>query len=166
MSFWEENNAIPVEQAEGDSMMAEMRESLLANLGQTIDAICKRNMQQMSKASRMAAENTILWMVKQICRHTLERHPGETEFVYEQADILVNSFFGQPNVSLKVLQCINEMKSEAAKTRQQMDQEAHRLDMELRQAGVPHTNNVQNLFESNSVKGNGKMNVGGGTISL
>ena len=64
MSFWEENNAIPVEQAEGDSMMAEMRESLLANLGQTIDAICKGNMQQMAKASRMAAENTILWVVK------------------------------------------------------------------------------------------------------
>ena len=166
MSFWEENNAIPVEQAEGDSMMAEMRESLLANLGQTIDAICKGNMQQMAKASRMAAENTILWMVKQICRKTLERHPGETEFVNEQADILVNSFFGQPNVSLKVLQCINEMKSEAVQTKQRMDQEAHRLDMELRQAGVPHTHNVQNLFGSNSVKGDGNMNVGGGTISL
>ena len=166
MSFWEENNAIPVEQAEGDSMMAEMRESLLDKLGQTIDAICKGNMLQMTKASRMAAENTILWMVKQICQKTLERHPGETEIVNEQADILVNSFFCFSNVSLKVLQCINEMKSEAAKTRQQMDQEAHRRDMELRQAGVPHTNNVQNLFESNSVKGNGKMNVGGGTISL
>ena len=166
MSFWEENNAIPVEQAEGDIMMAEMRESLLANLGQTIDAICKGNMQQMAKASRMAAENTILWMVKQICRKTLERHPGETEFVNEQADILVNSFFGQPNVSLKVLQCINEMKSEAVQTKQRMEQEAHRLDMELRQAGVPHTHNVQNLFGSNAVKGEGNMNVGGGTISL
>jgi hypothetical protein len=100
------------------------------------------------------------------CRHTLERHPGETEFVYEQADILVNSFFGQPNVSLKVLQCINEMKAEAAQTKQRMEQEAHRLDMELRQAGVPHTHNVQNLFGSNAVKGEGNMNVGGGTISL
>ena len=55
MSFWEENNAIPVEQAEGDIMMAEMRESLLANLGQTIDAICKRNMQQMAKPSANTA---------------------------------------------------------------------------------------------------------------
>mgnify|MGYP003311762371 CR=1 FL=1 len=54
MSFWEENNAIPVEQAEGDIMMAEMRESLLANLGQTIDAICKGNMQQMAQQQAAA----------------------------------------------------------------------------------------------------------------
>ena len=165
MEIWDENT-MPTEQVDNDAVMAEIRESLLANLGQTIDGICKGTMQQMVKASRMSAENTLLWMVKQICRLTLERHPGDTKFVNEQADILVNSLFGQPNVSLKTMQCINEMKSEAAKTRQQMDQEAHRLDMELRQAGVPHTNNVQNLFESNSVKGNGKMNVGGGTISL
>ena len=165
MEIWNENT-MPTEQVDNDAVMAEIRESLLANLGQTIDGICKGTMQQMVKASRMSAENTLLWMVKQICRLTLERHPGDTKFVNEQADILVNSLFGQPNVSLKTMQCINEMKSEAAKTRQQMDQEAHRLDMELRQAGVPHTNNVQNLFESNSVKGNGKMNVGGGTISL
>ena len=165
MDTWD-NSTMPAEQAEGDAIMKEMRESLLANLGQTIDAICKGNMQQMAKASRMSAENTLVWMVQKICRQTLERHPGDTEFVGEQADILVNALFGQPNVSMKVLQCINEMKAEAAKTRQQMEQEAHRLDMELRQAVVPHTHNVQNLFGSNAVKGEGNMNVGGGTISL
>ena len=165
MDVWD-NNTMPAGQAEGDAMMKEVRESLLANLGQTIDAICKGTMQQMTKASRMSAENTLTWMVDRICRLTLERHPGDTEFVNEQADILVNSLFGQPNVSMKVLQCINGMKAEAARTRQQMEQEEHRRDVELRQAGVPKTQNVQNLFGRNSVQGEGNMNVGGGSISM
>ena len=114
----------------------------------------------------MSAENTILWIVDRICRQTLDRHPGDTEFVYEQADIFVNALFGQPNVSLKVMQCINDMKAEATKTRQQMEQVAHLRDMELRKAGGRQTKNVQNLFGSNAVKGEGNMNVGGGTISL
>ena len=122
--------------------------------------------QQMAKASRMSAENTILWIVDRICRQTLDRHPGDTEFVYEQADIFVNALFGQPNVSLKVMQCINDMKAEATKTRQQMEQVAHLRDMELRKAGGQQTKNVQNLFGSNSVKGEGNMNVGGGSISM
>ena len=99
MEIWDENT-MPTEQVDNDAVMAEIRESLLANLGQTIDGICKGTMQQMVKASRMSAENTLLWMVKQICRLTLERHPGDTKFVNEQADILVNSLFGQPNVSI------------------------------------------------------------------
>lgn len=165
MDAWD-NNTIPAEQADNDALMANIRESLLANLGQTIDAICKGTMQQMAKASRMSADNTMLWVVQRICRQTLERHPGDTEFVYEQADIFVNALFGQPNVSMKVLQCINDMKAEAAKTRQQMEQEAHRRDVELRQAGVPKTQNVQNLFGRNSVQGEGNMNVGGGSISM
>lgn len=165
MEIWDENT-MPTEQVDNDAVMAEIRESLLANLGQTIDGICKGTMQQMVKASRMSAENTLLWMVKQICRLTLERHPGDTKFVNEQADILVNSLFGQPNVSFKILQCINDMKSEALRTKQQMELEAHRLDVERRQAGVPQTNNVQNLFGRDSVKGEGNMNVGGGSISV
>lgn len=165
MDTWD-NNTIPAEQADNDALMANIRESLLANLGQTIDAICKGTMQQMAKASRMSADNTMLWVVQRICRQTLERHPGDTDFVYEQADIFVNALFGQPNVSMKVLQCINDMKAEAAKTRQQMEQEAHRRDVELRQAGVPKTQNVQNLFGRNSVQGEGNMNVGGGSISM
>ena len=146
--------------------MAQIREPLLSNLGQAVEAICKGTIQQMAKASRMSAENTILWIVDRICRQTLDRHPGDTEFVYEQADIFVNALFGQPNVSLKVMQCINDMKAEATKTRQQMEQVAHLRDMELRKAGGQQTKNVQNLFGSNSVKGEGNMNVGGGTISL
>lgn len=165
MDAWD-NNTVPAGQADNDALMANIRESLLANLGQTIDAICKGTMQQMAKASRMSAENTVLWIVDRICRQTLDRHPGDTEFVYEQADIFVNALFGQPNVSLKVMQCINEMKSEAARTKQQMEQESHRRDVELLQAGVPQTKNVQNLFGSNSVKGEGNMNVGGGSISM
>ena len=165
MEIWDENT-MPTEQVDNDAVMAEIRESLLANLGQTIDGICKGTMQQMVKASRMSAENTLLWMVKQICRLTLERHPGDTKFVNEQADILVNSLFGQPNVSFKILQCINDMKSEALRTKQQMELEAHRLDVERRQAGVPQTNNVQNLFGRDAVKGEGNMNVGGGSISV
>lgn len=166
MNFWEDNNTMPAEQAEGDIMMKEVRESLLANLGQTIDTICKGTMQQMAKASRMSAENTLLWMVERICRLTLERHPADTEFVGEQADILVNALFGQPNVSMKVMQCINQMKTEAAGARLQMEQEAHQRDVELLQAGGPKTQNVQNLFGRNSVQGEGNMNVGGGTISV
>ena len=146
--------------------MAQIREPLLSNLGQAIEAICKGTIQQMAKASRMSAENTILWIVDRICRQTLDRHPGDTEFVYEQADIFVNALFGQPNVSLKVMQCINDMKAEATKTRQQMEQVAHLRDMELRKAGGQQTKNVQNLFGSNSVKGEGNMNVGGGSISM
>ena len=146
--------------------MAQIREPLLSNLGQAVEAICKGTIQQMAKASRMSAENTILWIVDRICRQTLDRHPGDTEFVYEQADIFVNALFGQPNVSLKVMQCINDMKAEATKTRQQMEQVAHLRDMELRKAGGQQTKNVQNLFGSNAVKGEGNMNVGGGTISL
>ena len=146
--------------------MAQIREPLLSNLGQTVEAICKGTIQQMAKASRMSAENTILWIVDRICRQTLDRHPGDTEFVYEQADIFVNALFGQPNVSLKVMQCINDMKAEATKTRQQMEQVAHLRDMELRKAGGQQTKNVQNLFGSNSVKGEGNMNVGGGSISM
>ena len=165
MDIWDENTKL-TEQIDNDAVMAEIRESLLTNLGQTIDGICKGTVQQMVKASRMSADNTLLWIVKQICRHTLERHPGDIKFVNEQADILVNSLFGQPNVSLKIMQCINEMKSEALRTKQQMELEAHRLDVELRQAGVPQTHNVQNLFGSNSVKGEGNMNVGGGSISV
>ena len=165
MDAWD-NNTMPAGQADNDALMAQIRESLLANLGQTIDAICKGTMQQMAKASRMSAENTILWIVDRICRQTLDRHPGDTEFVYEQADIFVNALFGQPNVSLKVMQCINDMKAEATKTRQQMEQVAHLRDMELRKAGGQQTKNVQNLFGSNSVKGEGNMNVGGGSISM
>lgn len=165
MDAWD-NNTMPAEQADNEAMMKEVRESLLVNLGQTIDTICKGTMQQMAKASRMSAENTILWIVDRICRLTLERHPGDTEFVYEQADIFVNALFGQPNVSMKVLQCINDMKAKAASTHQQMEQEAHRRDVERRQAGVTQMKNVQNLFGSNSVKGEGNMNVGGGTISM
>ena len=146
--------------------MAQIREPLLSNLGQAVEAICKGTIQQMAKASRMSAENTILWIVDRICRQTLDRHPGDTEFVYEQADIFVNALFGQPNVSLKVMQCINDMKAEATKTRQQMEQVAHLRDMELRKAGGQQTKNVQNLFGSNAVKGEGNMNVGGRTISL
>ena len=146
--------------------MAQIREPLLSNLGQAVEAICKGTIQQMAKASRMSAENTVLWVVDRICRQTLERHPGDTEFVYEQADIFVNALFGQPNVSLKVMQCINDMKAEATKTRQQMEQEAHLRDMELRKAGGQQMQNVQNLFGSNSVKGEGNMNVGGGSISM
>ena len=146
--------------------MAQIREPLLSNLGQAVEAICKGTIQQMAKASRMSAENTILWIVDRICRQTLDRHPGDTEFVYEQADIFVNALFGQPNVSLKVMQCINDMKAEATKTRQQMEQVAHLRDMELRKAGGQQTKNVQNLFGSNSVKGDGNMNVGGGSISM
>ena len=165
MDAWD-NNTMPAGQADNDALMAQIRESLLANLGQTIDAICKGTMQQMAKASRMSAENTILWIVDRICRQTLDRHPGDTDFVYEQADIFVNALFGQPNVSLKVMQCINDMKAEATKTRQQMEQVAHLRDMELRKAGGQQTKNVQNLFGSNSVKGEGNMNVGGGSISM
>ena len=165
MDAWD-NNTMPAGQADNDALMAQIRESLLANLGQTIDAICKGTMQQMAKASRMSAENTVLWVVDRICRQTLDRHPGDTEFVYEQADIFVNALFGQPNVSLKVMQCINDMKAEATKTRQQMEQVAHLRDMELRKAGGQQTKNVQNLFGSNSVKGEGNMNVGGGSISM
>lgn len=165
MDAWD-NNTMPAGQAEGEAVMMEMRESLLVNLGQTIDAICKGTVQQMVKASRMSAENTLLWMVERICRQTLERHPGDTEFVGELADILVNALFGQPNVSMKVMQCINGMKAEAARTRQQMEQEAHQRDVELRQAGVAKTQNVQNLFGRNSVQGEGNMNVGGGSISM
>ena len=165
MDAWD-NNTMPAGQADNDALMAQIRESLLANLGQTIDAICKGTMQQMAKASRMSAENTVLWVVDRICRQTLDRHPGDTDFVYEQADIFVNALFGQPNVSLKVMQCINDMKAEATKTRQQMEQVAHLRDMELRKAGGQQTKNVQNLFGSNAVKGEGNMNVGGGTISL
>lgn len=165
MDAWD-NNTMPAEQADNEAMMKEVRESLLVNLGQTIDTICKGTMQQMAKASRMSAENTVLWIVDRICRQTLERHPGDTEFVYEQADIFVNALFGQPNVSMKVLQCINDMKAKAASTHQQMEQEAHRRDVERRQAGVTQMKNVQNLFGSNSVKGEGNMNVGGGTISM
>ena len=146
--------------------MAQIREPLLSNLEQAVEAICKGTIQQMAKASRMSAENTILWIVDRICRQTLDRHPGDTEFVYEQADIFVNALFGQPNVSLKVMQCINDMKAEATKTRQQMEQVAHLRDMELRKAGGQQTKNVQNLFGSNSVKGEGNMNVGGGSISM
>ena len=105
MEIWDENT-MPTEQVDNDAVMAEIRESLLANLGQTIDGICKGTMQQMVKASRMSAENTLLWIVKQICRLTLERHPGDIKFVNEQADILVNSLFGQPNVSLKIMQSV------------------------------------------------------------
>ena len=165
MDAWD-NNTMPAGQADNDALMTQIRESLLANLGQTIDAICKGTMQQMAKASRMSAENTILWIVDRICRQTLDRHPGDTEFVYEQADIFVNALFGQPNVSLQVLQRINDMKAEALKTRQQMEQEAHLRDMELRKAGGQQMQNVQNLFGSNSVKGEGNMNVGGGSISM
>ena len=165
MDAWD-NNTMPAGQADNDALMAQIRESLLANLGQTIDAICKGTMQQMAKASRMSAENTVLWVVDRICRQTLERHPGDTDFVYEQADIFVNALFGQPNVSLKVMQCINDMKAEATKTRQQMEQVAHLRDMELRKAGGQQMQNVQNLFGSNSVKGEGNMNVGGGSISM
>ena len=165
MDAWD-NNTMPAGQADNDALMAQIRESLLANLGQTIDAICKGTMQQMAKASRMSAENTTQWIVSRICQQTLDRHPGDTEFVYEQADIFVNALFGQPNVSLKVMQCINDMKAEATKTRQQMEQVAHLRDMELRKAGGQQTKNVQNLFGSNAVKGEGNMNVGGGTISL
>ena len=165
MDVWD-NNTMPAEQAESEALMANIRESLLANLGQTIDAICKGTMQQMAKASRMSAENTTQWIVSRICQQTLDRHPGDTEFVYEQADIFVNALFGQPNVSLKVMQCINDMKAEATKTRQQMEQVAHLRDMELRKAGGQQTKNVQNLFGSNSVKGEGNMNVGGGSISM
>ena len=165
MDAWD-NNTTPAEQADNDALMANIRESLLANLGQTIDAICKGTMQQMAKASRMSAENTTQWMVQRICRQTLDRHPGDTEFAKEMADILVNSFFGQPNVSMKVLQCINDMKAEADRTRQQMEQEAHLRDIELRKAGGQQMQNVQNLFGSNSVKGEGNMNVGGGSISM
>ena len=146
--------------------MAQIREPLLSNLGQAVETICKGTIQQMAKASRMSAENTILWIVDRICRQTLDRHPGDTEFVYEQADIFVNALFGQPNVSLKVMQCINDMKAEATKTRQQMEQVAHLRDMELRKAGGQQMQNVQNLFGSNSVKGEGNMNVGGGSISM
>ena len=146
--------------------MAQIREPLLSNLGQAVEAICKGTIQQMAKASRMSAENTILWIVDRICRQTLDRHPGDTKFVYEQADIFVNALFGQPNVSLKVMQCINDMKAEATKTRQQMEQVAHLRDMELRKAGGQQTKNVQNLFGSNSVKGEGNMNVGGGSINM
>ena len=146
--------------------MAQIREPLLSNLGQAVEAICKGTIQQMAKASRMSAENTVLWVVDRICRQTLDRHPGDTDFVYEQADIFVNALFGQPNVSLKVMQCINDMKAEATKTRQQMEQVAHLRDMELRKAGGQQTKNVQNLFGSNSVKGEGNMNVGGGSISM
>ena len=146
--------------------MAQIREPLLSNLGQAVEAICKGTIQQMAKASRMSAENTVLWVVDRICRQTLDRHPGDTDFVYEQADIFVNALFGQPNVSLKVMQCINDMKAEATKTRQQMEQVAHLRDMELRKAGGQQTKNVQNLFGSNAVKGEGNMNVGGRTISL
>lgn len=165
MDIWDENT-MPAEQPEGDAVMAEMRESLLANLGQTIDAICKGTMQQMAKASRMSAENTLFWAVKLICRQTLERHSGDTDFVKEMADILVNSFFGQPNVSLKVIQCINEMKSEAERVKRQKELEEHLREVERLQAGTSQTKNVQNLFGSNSVKGEGNMNVGGGTISV
>ena len=165
MDVWD-NNTMPAEQAESEALMANIRESLLANLGQTIDAICKGTMQQMAKASRMSAENTVLWVVDRICRQTLDRHPGDTDFVYEQADIFVNALFGQPNVSLQVLQRINDMKAEALKTRQQMEQEAHLRDIELRKAGGQQMQNVQNLFGSNSVKGEGNMNVGGGSISM
>ena len=165
MDAWD-NNTMPAGQADNDALMAQIRESLLANLGQTIDAICKGTMQQMAKASRMSAENTTQWMVQRICRQTLDRHPGDTDFVYEQADIFVNALFGQPNVSLQVLQRINDMKAEALKTRQQMEQEAHLRDIELRKASVQQTQNVQNLFGSNAVKGEGNMNVGGRTISL
>lgn len=165
MDAWD-NNTMPAGQADNDALMAQIRESLLANLGQTIDAICKGTMQQMAKASRMSAENTVLWVVDRICRQTLDRHPGDTDFVYEQADIFVNALFGQPNVSLQVLQRINDMKAEALKTRQQMEQEAHLRDIELRKAGGQQMQNVQNLFGSNSVKGEGNMNVGGGSISM
>lgn len=165
MDVWD-NNMMPAEQADNDALMVNMRESLLANLGQTIDAICKGTMQQMAKASHMSAENALLWIVKQICQKTLDRHPGDTEFANEQADILINSLFGQPNISMKVLQCISEMKDEAAKTRQLMEQEAYRRDVELRKAGVQQIQNVQNLFGRNSVKGEGNMNVGGGSISV
>lgn len=165
MDAWD-NNTVPAGQADNDALMADIRESLLANLGQTIDAICKGTMQQMAKASRVSAENTVLWIVERICRQTLDRHPGDTEFVCEQADIFVNALFGQPNVSLKVMQCINDMKAEALKTRQQMEQEAHLRDVELRKASVQQTQNVQNLFGRNSVQGEGNMNVGGGSISM
>ena len=165
MDAWD-NNTMPAGQADNDALMAQIREPLLSNLGQAVEAICKGTIQQMAKASRMSAENTILWIVDRICRQTLDRHPGDTEFVYEQADIFVNALFGQPNVSLKVMQCINDMKAEATKTRQQMEQVAHLRDMELRKAGGQQTKNVQNLFGSNSVKDEGNMNVGGGSISM
>ena len=72
MDAWD-NNTMPAGQADNDALMAQIRESLLANLGQTIDAICKGTMQQMAKASRMSAENTVLWVVDRICRQTLDR---------------------------------------------------------------------------------------------
>ena len=165
MDAWD-NNTMPAGQADNDALMAQIRESLLANLGQTIDAICKGTMQQMAKASRMSAENTVLWVVDRICRQTLDRHPGDTDFVYEQADIFVNALFGQPNVSLKVMQCINDMKAKAAENHKQKELEAHQRDLERLQAGGAKMHNVQNLFGSNSVKGEGNMNVGGGSISM
>ena len=166
MDAWDNNNTMPAGQDGGEAMMKEVRESLLANFGQTIDAICKGTMQQMAKASRLSAENTLLWTVQKICRLTLDRHPADTDYVNEQADILVNALFGQPNVSMKVLQCINEMKAEALNTKQRMEQEAHQRDVELLQAGGPKTQNIQNLFGRNSVQGEGNMNVGGGSISV
>ena len=48
MDAWD-NNTMPAGQADNDALMAQIRESLLANLGQTIDAICKGTMQQMAK---------------------------------------------------------------------------------------------------------------------
>ena len=165
MDAWD-NNTMPAGQADNDALMTQIRESLLANLGQTIDAICKGTMQQMAKASRMSAENTVLWVVDRICRQTLDRHPGDMKFAQEQADILINALFGLPNISLKVMQCINDMKAKAAENHKQMEQEAHQRDLERLQAGGAKMHNVQNLFGSNSVKGEGNMNVGGGSISM
>ena len=165
MDVWD-NNTMPAEQAESEALMANMRESLLANLGQTIDAICKGNIQQMAKASRMSAENTTQWIVSRICQQTLDRHPGDMKFVQEQADILINALFGLPNISLKVMQCINDMKVKAAENHKQKELEAHQRDVELLQACGPKMQNVQNLFGRNSVKGEGNMNVGGGSISM
>lgn len=157
----------PAGQAEDDAVMAEeVRGLLLASIGKAVDGIYKGTMQQMAKASRTSAENTVLWIVDRICRQTLERHPEDTEFVNEQADIFVNALFGQPNVSMKVLQCINDMKAKAASNRQQMEQEQHQREMERLKVGTSQTKNVQNLFGSNSVKGEGNMNVGGGNISM
>lgn len=166
MDIWDDK-MMPMEQGEGDAGMAEeVRGLLLASIGQAVDGIYKGTMQQIAKASHVSAENTLLWAVKLICRKTLERHSGDTDFVNEQADILVNSFFGQPNVSFKVIQCINEMKSEAERVKRQMELEKHQREMERLQAGTSQTKNVQNLFGSNSVKGEGNMNVGGGSISM
>ena len=165
MDAWD-NNTMPAEQAESEALMANIRESLLANLGQTIDAICKGTMQQMAKASRMSAENTMQWIVSRICQQTLDRHPGDMKFAQEQADILINALFGLPNISLKVMQCINDMKAKAAENHKQKEQEAHQRDLERLQAGGAKMHNVQTLFGSKSVKGEGNMNVGGGSISV